>query len=51
MNDKVDQVEREVEGLSFVDLGDASEETKQVAPANVAPDSTYFMGWPTREPL
>lgn len=48
MNDKVEQVEREVEGLSFVDLGDASEETKQVAPANVAPDNPFVMGWWTR---
>jgi hypothetical protein len=48
MNEKVDLVESEVEGLSFVDLGDAAEETKQVAPAQFVPDSTYVMGWPTR---
>lgn len=51
MNEKVDLVEREVEGVNFVDLGDAAEETKQIAPANVSPDSTYMWGWPTREPM
>jgi hypothetical protein len=44
MNEKVDQVEREVERTSFVDLGDAAVETKQVAPSNQAPDSLYGMG-------
>jgi hypothetical protein len=48
MNEKVDQVEREVEGLDCVNLGDATEETKQIAPAHITPDSTYVMGWPTR---
>lgn len=48
MNEKVDLVEREVEGVNFVDLGDAAEETKQVAPAQLVPDSTYVMGYPTR---
>jgi hypothetical protein len=48
MNKKVDLVEREVEGVSFVDLGDAAEETKQVAPSNQAPDSQYGMGVYTR---
>ena len=48
MNEKVDLVEREVEGTSFVDLGDAAEETKQVAPSSVVPDSTYVWGWASR---
>lgn len=48
MNDKVDLAEREVEGLDCVNLGDATEETKQVAPAHITPDSTYVMGWPTK---
>jgi hypothetical protein len=48
MNEKVDLAEREVEGVSFVDLGDAAEETKQVAPSTQAPDSTYGMGIWTR---
>ena len=48
MNEKVDLVEREVEGMSFVDLGDAAEETKQIAPATLAPDSTFVWGYPTR---
>jgi hypothetical protein len=45
MNEKVDLAEREVEGVSFVDLGDAAEETKQVNPTPVNPDSTYGFGW------
>jgi len=49
MNDKVDVVE--FEGLDFVDLGNAADETKQIAPAAASPDSTYVWGWPTREPL
>ena len=44
MNEKVDLVEREVERMSFVDLGDAAVETKQVAPSNQVPDSIYGMG-------
>jgi hypothetical protein len=48
MNDKVELVERELEGLDFVDLGDAAEETKQVAPSTVYPDSTYVWGWASR---
>lgn len=48
MNDKVELVERELEGLDFVDLGDAAEETKQVAPHTVYPDSTYVWGWASR---
>lgn len=48
MNEKVDLVEREVERLNFVDLGDAAEETKQVAPATIAPDSTFSWGWSSR---
>ena len=48
MNEKVDLVEREEEGMSFVDLGDAAVETKQVAPAQVAPDSTFSWGWTSR---
>lgn len=48
MNEKIDLAEREVEGLDCVNLGDATEETKQVAPAQITPDSTYVMGWPTR---
>jgi hypothetical protein len=50
MNEKVDLVEREVEG-GFVDLGDAAEETKQIAPALHSPDSIYGWGYPTRAPL
>ena len=46
MNEKVDLAE--VEGVSFVDLGDAAEETKQVSPALHSPDSIYGCGWPTR---
>ena len=45
MNEKVDLVEREVEGLDCVNLGDATEETKQIAPANIAPDNPSVMGW------
>jgi hypothetical protein len=45
MNEKVDLVEREVEGMSFVDLGDAAEETKQQNPTPVYPDSVYGSGW------
>lgn len=41
----------EVDGLDFVSLGDATEETKQVAPSTVAPDSTFGWGWPAREPV
>ena len=48
MNEKVDLVEHELEGLNFVDLGDAAEETKQVAPSTLYPDSTYVMGWASR---
>jgi hypothetical protein len=48
MSDKVDLVEREVECISFVDLGDAAEETKQVSPSNQVPDSIYGMGIYTR---
>lgn len=48
MNDKVEQVEREVEGLSFVDLGDAAEETKQTAPAPFSPDYIFTWGYPSR---
>lgn len=44
MNEKVNLVEREVERMSFVDLGDAAAETKQIAPSNQAPDSHYGMG-------
>jgi len=47
MNEKIDFVE----GLDFVDLGNATEETKQIAPAVASPDSTYGWGWPAREPL
>lgn len=48
MNEKVDLVEREVEGLDCVNLGDATEETKQVAPSTITPDSTYGWGWTSR---
>lgn len=48
MKDKVEQVSRELEGLDFVDLGDAAEETKQIAPSTVYPDSTYVWGWASR---
>ena len=51
MKEKVDLAVREVEGVSFVDLGDAAEETKQIAPATVSPDSTFVWGYPTREPM
>ena len=44
MNEKVELAEREVERTSFVDLGDAAEETKQSAPAPMYPDSIYGMG-------
>ena len=44
MNEQVDLVEREVEGMSFVDLGDAAEETKQLAPSTERPDSVYVWG-------
>lgn len=44
MNEKVDLVELDVEGLGFVDFGDATQETKQIAPSTQAPDSTYGMG-------
>jgi hypothetical protein len=37
--------------MSFVDLGDAAEETKQIAPAAISPDSTFVWGYPTREPM
>jgi hypothetical protein len=45
MNEKVDLVEREVEGMSFVDLGDAAEETKQINQTPIYPDSIYGVGW------
>ena len=45
MNDKVDLVEREEEGMGFVDLGDAAEETKQQNPNPLYPDSVYVWGW------
>jgi hypothetical protein len=48
MNEKVDLVESEVEGVNFVDLGDAAEETKQIAPSTIVPDSTYGWGWSSR---
>lgn len=48
MSEKVDLVEREVEGTSFVDLGDAAEETKQIAPATFVPDALYGWGWSSR---
>jgi len=48
MNEKIDLLECEVEGLDCVSLGDATEETKQIAPAQMAPDSQYVMGWWTR---
>ena len=48
MNEKVDLVEREVERMSFVDLGDAAEETKQIAPAPYSPDTAFGWGYPTR---
>jgi hypothetical protein len=44
MNEKVDLIAREVEGLDFVDLGDAAEETRQTAPAPMYFDSIYGMG-------
>ena len=47
MNELVDLVE-ELEGLDFMDLGDAAVETKQVAPSSVVPDSTYVWGWASR---
>jgi hypothetical protein len=46
MNEKIDLVE--LEGLDCVNLGDAAEETKQIAPAQIAPDSTYGWGWSSR---
>ena len=48
MNKQVDVVEREIEGLDCVGLGDAAEETRQVAPADFVPDSSFVWGWPTR---
>ena len=48
MNEKVDLVEREVEGINFVDLGDAAEETKQIAPAPYSPDAAFGWGYATR---
>jgi hypothetical protein len=50
MNDKVDLVELEVEQMSLVDLGDATVETKQIAPAFHSPDSHYGWGYPRRAP-
>lgn len=47
MNEMVDLV-KELEGLDFMDLGDAAEETKQTAPAQFVPDSTYVWGWASR---
>jgi len=48
MNEKIDLLECEVEGLDCVSLGDATEETKQIAPAQVVPDSLYGWGWASR---
>lgn len=48
MNKKVDLVKREVEGVEFVDLGDAAEETRQTAPANISPDYPYGWGYPSK---
>jgi hypothetical protein len=43
MSKKVDLMESELEGMEIVDLGDASEETKQFAPVIEVPDSLF--GW------
>lgn len=43
MNAKVDLIASELEAMSIVDLGDASEETKQFAPVIEVPDSLF--GW------
>jgi hypothetical protein len=48
MNEKVDLVELEVEGMSFVDLGDATEETRQTAPAPYSPDYIFTWGYASR---
>lgn len=45
MNKKVDLVERELDGVDFVDLGDAAEETRQTSPSTLYPDSMYVWGW------
>jgi len=50
MNEKLDLV-RDIEGLDFVGLGDAAEETKQTAPAPYSPDHIFTWGYPAREPL
>ena len=34
----------DTDSLELVDLGDATEETKQYAPFPAFPDSTYFVG-------
>jgi hypothetical protein len=44
MNEKVDLVEREVNEVSFVDLGDAAEETRQFSPKPWYTDSAYGLG-------
>ena len=48
MNDKIDLVELEVEGLIFVDLGDATDETKQTSPAPWSPDHIFTWGYASR---
>jgi hypothetical protein len=50
MSDIVDVIEHELEGMDFVGLGDAAEETRQFAPAHFVPDSVYGWGYPAREP-
>ena len=42
MNQKVDLAE--VEGLDFVELGDAMEETRQISPVPVYRDSVFGYG-------
>jgi hypothetical protein len=48
MNEQVDLVEREIEKMSFVDLGDAAEETRQTAPAPFSPDHIFTWGYPSK---
>lgn len=44
MNDKVDLLKVELEGLDLVDFGNAAEETRQQSPIPFTYDSLFGMG-------